>query len=69
MISTYLEETVISQCHTLCKQNKHFENPSQISGHTNEKILVSVNEQFADTVVSNTSLLEILFVMDSLGRK
>lgn len=69
LISPHVEETVISWCHTHCKGNKYFENPSQTSGHTNEKILASVNEQFADTLVSNTSLLGILFVVDSLGRK
>lgn len=69
LISTYVEETVISWCQTHCKGNKYFENPSQISGHTSEKILMPINEQFADTFVSNTSLLGILFVVDSLGRK
>lgn len=41
-----------------CKGNKYFENLSQISGHINEKILVSVNEQLPDTFVSNTSRQE-----------
>lgn len=67
LIWTYVEETVISQCHTHCKGNKYFENPSQINGHINEKILESVNEHFAGTFVSNTSALGILFVMGSLG--
>lgn len=66
LFSTSVEETVISLCHTRCKGNKYFENPSQISGHINEKILLSVNGHFADTFVSSTSLLGILFIMDSL---